>query len=47
MPYVRQYAQDMDDEVMKSHIDLYVNDFSLDLGDKGWEAVQMLKKLTP
>ena len=47
MPYVRHYAQEMDEKVMKSHIDLYVNDFSLDLGEKGREAVQMLKKLTP
>lgn len=46
MPYVRQYAQEMDEEVMKSHINLYVNDFSLDLGEKGRNAVRMLKKMT-
>ncbi len=44
MEYVRQYSQEMDERVMKSHIDLYVNDFSLDLGDKGREAVALLKK---
>ena len=47
MPYVRQYAQEMDEEVMKSHIALYVNDFSLDLGPKGLEAVTRLKKMLP
>lgn len=46
MPYVRQYAQEMDEEVMKSHISLYVNDFSLDLGVKGRNAVDMLKKMS-
>ena len=46
MPYVRQFAQEMDDAVMKSHIDLYVNDFSLDLGEIGRNAIGMLKKMT-
>ena len=33
--YVKQYAQEMDIDVMYSHIQLYVNDYSLDLGKKG------------
>jgi len=32
----------MDPAVMRSHIDLYVNDFSLDLGDDGIAAVKRL-----
>lgn len=44
MEYVRLYSQEMDEKVMKSHIDLYVNDYSLDLGEKGREAVALLKK---
>jgi 1,4-dihydroxy-6-naphthoate synthase len=32
----------MDKAVMKSHIDLYVNDFSLDLGQEGLAAVHRL-----
>lgn len=40
--YVKQYAQEMDIDVMKSHIQLYVNDYSLDLGKKGKEAVYYL-----
>jgi 1,4-dihydroxy-6-naphthoate synthase len=39
MPFVRAHAQAMDDAVMQSHIDLYVNDFSIDLGVEGKKAV--------
>lgn len=42
MDYCRQHSQEMDDEVMKSHIGLYVNDFSLDLGEQGLAAVRRL-----
>jgi 1,4-dihydroxy-6-naphthoate synthase len=42
MEYCRQYSQEMDEGVMKSHIDLYVNDFSLDLGNEGLSAVRRL-----
>lgn len=42
LPYVRAHAQDMNDEVMFKHIDLYVNDFSVDLGPTGRAAVQGL-----
>ncbi len=44
-PYIQQHAQEMEVEVMKKHIDLYVNDYSLDLGEKGRAAVvQMYQK---
>lgn len=42
MPYVRQYAQEMEEAVMKEHIDLYVNDYTLNLGKKGKSAVNTL-----
>ncbi len=45
MPYVRQYAQEMDEEVMKNHINLYVNDYSLDLGAEGHSAISQLKNM--
>lgn len=38
--YVRAHAQEMEEEVMRSHIDLYVNAYSLSLGSKGREAVK-------
>ncbi len=39
LPYIRQNAQAMQDTVMQKHINLYVNDFSLDLGKEGQEAI--------
>ncbi len=42
MAYCRQHSQEMDEAVMKSHIGLYVNDFSLDLGEEGLKAVRKL-----
>lgn len=40
--YVQQHAQEMSADVMKQHIDLYVNDFSLKLGNEGMQAVYKL-----
>ena len=40
--FIAQNAQEMDREVMNNHISLYVNKFSLSLGDKGREAVKKL-----
>ena len=42
--YVKDHAQEMDEQVMRQHINLYVNDFSLSLGKEGRAAVwQMLE----
>ena len=40
--YVRAHAQEMDDEVTRRHIDLYVNRFSVDVGDEGSRAIEAL-----
>ncbi len=40
--FIRKYAASMDPEVMQKHIDLYVNDFTRDLGDRGRQAVREL-----
>ena len=45
MPYVRKHAQEMNEEVMLAHINLYVNDYSVKLGEKGIKAIDALKKL--
>ncbi|MFO7912258.1 MAG: 1,4-dihydroxy-6-naphthoate synthase [Desulfotignum sp.] len=37
--YITRYAQEMDPAVIRQHIDLYVNDFSKDLGESGEQAV--------
>ncbi len=42
LSFVKQHAQAMEEEVMRNHIQLYVNDFSIDLGTKGREAITTL-----
>ena len=42
LPFVRAHAQDMQDEVMIKHIDLYVNHYSIALGPEGRRAVEVL-----
>jgi 1,4-dihydroxy-6-naphthoate synthase len=42
MPYVRAHAQEMNEDVMKKHIALYVNRFSVDLAAEGKQAVDLL-----
>lgn len=42
LDYCRQHSQEMDEAVMRSHIGLYVNDFTMDLGIEGVAAVERL-----
>ena len=42
--YIRCHAQEMDEQVMYEHIKIYVNDFSLDLGIEGKQAVEEVFK---
>jgi len=41
-PYLVRHAQEMDETVLRQHTDLYVNDFSADLGAEGVRAVAEL-----
>jgi 1,4-dihydroxy-6-naphthoate synthase len=41
-PYVREHAFEMDEEVMRAHIALYVNAYSDDIGNDGIAAVTEL-----
>ena len=43
--YVKQHSQEMSEEVMRQHIDLYVNNYSLDLGDEGKLAIESLHEV--
>ncbi len=43
--YIRTNAQEMSEDVMRQHIDLYVNEYSLDLGDTGRQAIHRLLKI--
>ncbi|PWU02769.1 MAG: 1,4-dihydroxy-6-naphthoate synthase [Bacteroidetes bacterium] len=38
--YVKEHSQEMEENVMRQHIDLYVNDYSLNLGRDGRAAVE-------
>jgi len=40
--YIKAHAQELDDTVIDSHIGLYVNDFSFDMGEEGVRAVEAL-----
>ncbi len=42
MPFIKQHAQEMDPKVMQQHIQLYVNDYSVDLGNTGRDAVILM-----
>jgi 1,4-dihydroxy-6-naphthoate synthase len=44
-PYIKEHAQAMDEQVMRQHIELYVNDHSIDLGEQGKNAVEQLYKV--
>ncbi|QQK79115.1 1,4-dihydroxy-6-naphthoate synthase [Salicibibacter cibi] len=38
--YVRAHSQEMDETVAQNHIDLYVNEFTKELGEEGYGAVE-------
>ncbi len=40
--YIRNNAQEMSEDVMRKHIDLYVNDYSISLGEEGKKTVRKL-----
>jgi 1,4-dihydroxy-6-naphthoate synthase len=53
LDFIRSHAQEMSEEVMYKHIELYVNKYSVDLGTEGKKAVKLLfdtareKKIIP
>lgn len=42
LEFIRSHAQEMSEEVMYKHIELYVNKYSIDLGAEGKKAIKML-----
>ncbi len=42
LEFIRSHAQEMSEEVMYKHIELYVNKYSLDLGTEGKKAIKLL-----
>jgi 1,4-dihydroxy-6-naphthoate synthase len=43
--YVKQHSQEMSEDVMRQHIELYVNNYSLDLGEEGREAIESIHQV--
>ncbi|MDO9289001.1 MAG: 1,4-dihydroxy-6-naphthoate synthase [Thermodesulfovibrionales bacterium] len=40
--YIKEHSQELEDSVIEQHINLYVNDYSIDIGEDGIKAVQAL-----
>jgi 1,4-dihydroxy-6-naphthoate synthase len=43
--YTKEHAQAMDENVMRQHIELYVNNYSISLGDDGRRAIDQLQEV--
>lgn len=43
--YMQQHSQEMDEEVMRQHVELYVNKYSIDLGEEGKDAITQMFNL--
>jgi 1,4-dihydroxy-6-naphthoate synthase len=43
--YTKDHAQAMDENVMRQHIELYVNNYSVDLGEEGKRAIDQLQQV--
>jgi 1,4-dihydroxy-6-naphthoate synthase len=45
LSYIKTHSQEMEDAVIEQHINLYVNDYSLDIGEDGAMAVKEMFKM--
>ncbi len=45
MDYIKWHSQELSDDVIKQHIALYVNNYSIDIGEEGEMAVEELLKM--
>jgi 1,4-dihydroxy-6-naphthoate synthase len=45
LTYIKRHSQEMEDEIVTQHINLYVNDYSLDIGDEGVRSVEELFRM--
>lgn len=45
LEFIREHAQEMSEEVMYKHIELYVNQYSIELGQEGRKAIDVLFKM--
>ena len=40
--FVKEHAQELEDDVIEKHISLFVNDYTISLGEEGRKAVEQL-----
>lgn len=45
--FVKQHAQELEDDVIEKHISLFVNDYTISLGEEGRNAVERLVGIAP
>ena len=45
LAYMQKHSQEMDEVVMKQHVELYVNKYSIDLGAEGKDAITQMFNL--
>lgn len=43
--FICQHAQEMQKDIIKKHIELYVNDFSIHIGEKGLHAIKKMQSI--
>ena len=44
LPTMQRYAQELGDDVLMQHVELYVNDWTVDLGEGGRQALAILSQ---
>ncbi|MEA3452112.1 MAG: 1,4-dihydroxy-6-naphthoate synthase [Bacteroidota bacterium] len=44
LEFIKRFAQEMDEQTMFKHIDLYVNNYTKELGKEGKESIELLLK---
>jgi 1,4-dihydroxy-6-naphthoate synthase len=42
MPFIKKYSQELSEIVINNHIGLYVNEFTLDMGEEGLASLNEL-----
>lgn len=45
MPYIRHYSQELSEDVIRKHIELYVNTYTIDMGEEGRRAIKRLLEM--
>ncbi|MCD4679212.1 MAG: 1,4-dihydroxy-6-naphthoate synthase [Bacteroidales bacterium] len=46
MDFIKRHSNEMDAEIIKKHIELYVNNYTVELGEEGHKAIERLITLT-